>query len=166
MGFSKLTKLYVINVCFMDDCFGEGWGEGGKEWEEVGSGDVLFWSLPGCVHATLLSTISCNFLNCYLFTYETYLRVLKKSFKWAFYIESEFVGFWRPRGKPECAVKNLSEQGRAKNKSTQIWWEPGRHNWWQGSANLTAAPALLPKFVEVRHMKGDYPVDLAQTAQS
>ena len=21
-------------------------GEGGKEWEEVGSGDVLFWSLP------------------------------------------------------------------------------------------------------------------------
>ena len=141
-------------------------GKGEKEWEEVGSGDVLFWSLPGCVHATLLSTISCNFLNCYLFTYETYLRVLKNSFKWAFYIESEFVGFWRPRGKPECAVKNLSEQGRAKNKSTQIWWEPGRHNWWQGSANLTAAPALLPKFVEVRHMKGDYPVDLAQTAQS
>ena len=47
-------------------------GEGGKEWEEVGSGDVLFWSLPGCVHATLLSTISCNFSNCYLFTYETW----------------------------------------------------------------------------------------------
>ena len=43
-------------------------GGGGEEWEEVGSGDVLFWSLPGCVHATLLSTTSCNFLNCYLFT--------------------------------------------------------------------------------------------------
>ena len=73
MGFSKLTKLYVINVCFMDDCVDEGWGGGGggKEWEEVGSGDVLFWSLPGCVHATLLSTKRWHFLNCYLFTYET-----------------------------------------------------------------------------------------------
>ena len=65
--FSKLTKLYVVNVCFMDDCAGGG-GGGGGEWEDVGSGDVLFWSLPGCVHATLLSTTSCNFLNCYLFT--------------------------------------------------------------------------------------------------
>ena len=36
MGFSKLTKLYVINVCFMDDCIDEGWGGGGgrsgKKW--------------------------------------------------------------------------------------------------------------------------------------
>ena len=34
-------------------------------------------------------------------------------------------------------------------------FEPGRHNWWEGSASLTAAPALLPKFVEESHMKGD-----------
>ena len=84
MGFSKLTKFCVVNVCFMDDCVGGGGGGGGgggRSGKEVGSGDVLFWSLPGCVHATLLSTISCNFLNCYLFTYETYLRVLKNSFK-------------------------------------------------------------------------------------
>ena len=30
MGFSKLTKFYVVNVCFMDDCVGGG-GGGGKE---------------------------------------------------------------------------------------------------------------------------------------
>ena len=106
----------------------------------------------------------------------TKLRSSKNWFKCAFYIESEFVGFWRPRGKPECAVKNLSEQGREPTTiSTQIWclpgvstprFEPGRHNWWEGSASLTAAPALLPRFVEVRHMKGDYQVDLAQRTQS
>ena len=39
----------------------EGGGEGGKECKEVGSGDVLFWSLPGCANATLLSTKNCNF---------------------------------------------------------------------------------------------------------
>ena len=117
MGFSKLTKLYVINVCFMDDCVGEGWGEGGKKWEEGGSGDVLFWSLPGCVHATLLSTISCNFLNCYLFTYETYLRVLKNSFKWAFYIESEFVGFWRPGENRSARWKTSRSKGENQQQS-------------------------------------------------
>ena len=43
-------------------CVGGGGGGGeGRSGKEVGSGDVLFWSLPGCVHATLLSTISCNF---------------------------------------------------------------------------------------------------------
>ena len=111
MGFSKLTKLYVINVCFMDDCVDEGWGGGGgKEWEEVGSGDVLFWSLPGCVR-DLIEYNKLQFLKL-LFVYLRNLGVLKNSFKWAFYIESELVGFWRLRGKPECAVKNLSKQGR------------------------------------------------------
>ena len=55
-------------------CVGGGGGGGGGEGrsgKEVGSGDVLFWSLPGCVHATLLSTKRWHFLNCYLFTYET-----------------------------------------------------------------------------------------------
>ena len=73
MGFSKLTKFYVVNVCFMDDCVGGSGGGGGegRSGKEVGSGDVLFWSLPGCVHATLLSTKRWHFLSCYLFTYET-----------------------------------------------------------------------------------------------
>ena len=67
MGFSKLTKFYVVNVWFMDDCVGGGRGGGGKgvggkEGEEVGSGDVLLWSLPGYVHATLiLGTKNCNY---------------------------------------------------------------------------------------------------------
>ena len=30
MGFSKLTKFYVVNVWFMDDCVGGGGGGGGK----------------------------------------------------------------------------------------------------------------------------------------
>ena len=72
MGFSKLTKFYVVNVCFMDDCVGGGGGGGeGRRGKEGGSGDVLFWSLPGCVHATLLSIKRWHFLNCYLFTCET-----------------------------------------------------------------------------------------------
>ena len=167
MGFfSKLTKFYVVNVCFMDDCVGEGWGGGeGVGRSGVGRCFVLVFA-RGCVDATLLSTISCNFWNCYLFTYETWEFLRTRLNERSTSNQNLLVFDRRPRGKPECAVKNLSEQGRAKNKSTQIWWEPGRHNWWQGSANLTAAPALLPKFVEVRHMKGDYPVDLAQTAQS
>ena len=73
MGFfSKLTKFYVVNVCFMDDCVGEGWGGGeGVGRSGVGRCFVLVFA-RGCVDATLLSTISCNFWNCYLFTYETW----------------------------------------------------------------------------------------------
>ena len=70
MGFfSKLTKLYVVNVCFMDDCAGG--GGGGEEWEEVGSGDVLFWSLPGCVHATFIEYNKLQFFKLLFVYYET-----------------------------------------------------------------------------------------------
>ena len=47
----------------------------------------------------------------------------------------------------------------------EIWNRAPCHNWWEENA-LAIAPALLPKFGEVRHMEGDFPVDLAQTAQS
>ena len=46
MGFSKLTKLYVINVCFMDDCVGEGWGEGGRSGKKGGREMFCFGLCP------------------------------------------------------------------------------------------------------------------------
>lgn len=54
-------------------------GRGGKEWEEVGSGDVLFWSLPGCVR-DLIEYNKLQFLKL-LFVYLRNLGVLKNSFK-------------------------------------------------------------------------------------
>ena len=75
---------------------GGGTGLGGKGWEEVGSGDVLLWSLPGCVYATLiLGTKKLQFLKP-LFVYLRSLGVLKNLFKWVralIQIESKFVGF-------------------------------------------------------------------------
>ena len=44
--FSKLTKLYVVNVCFMDDCAGGGGGGGGagrsgKKWGRMRPCDLI-----------------------------------------------------------------------------------------------------------------------------
>ena len=111
MGFSKLTKLYVINVCFMDDCVDEGWGGGGEGVGRSGCGRCFVLVFARMRPCDLIEYNKLQFLKL-LFVYLRNLGVLKNSFKWAFYIESELVGFWRLRGKPECAVKNLSKQGR------------------------------------------------------
>ena len=75
-------------------------------------------------------------------------------------------GKTRVRGEKPLGAKERTNNNLNPNMVSTPRFEPERHNWWEGSASVTAAPALLPKFVEARHMKGDYPVDLAQTAQS
>ena len=81
MGFSKLTKLYVINVCFMDDCVDEGWGGGGGE--GVGRSGVgrcfvlVFARMRPC---DLIEYNKLQFLKL-LFVYLRNLGVLKNSFK-------------------------------------------------------------------------------------
>ena len=87
---------------------GGGGGRSGKKW---GREMFCFGLCPRMRRCDLIEYNKLQFLKL-LFVYLRNLGVLKNSFKWAFYIESEFVGFWRLRGKPECAVKNLSKQGR------------------------------------------------------
>ena len=99
MGFSKLTKFYVVNVCFMDDCVGGGGGGGRKEWERSGVGRCFVLVFARMRPCDLIEYKKVAFFKL-LFVYLRNLGVLKNSFKCAFCMESEFVGFWRPRGKP------------------------------------------------------------------
>ena len=91
MGFSKLTKFYVVNVCFMDDCVGEGWG-GGEGVGRSGVGRCFVLVFARMRPCDLIEYKKVAFFKL-LFVYLRNLGVLKNSFKCAFYMESEFVGF-------------------------------------------------------------------------
>ena len=81
MGFfSKLTKFYVVNVCFMDDCVGEGWGGGGRSGKKWGREMFCFGLCPRMRRCDLIEYNKLQFLKL-LFVYLRNLGVLKNSFK-------------------------------------------------------------------------------------
>ena len=79
MGFSKLTKLYVINVCFMDDCVDEGWG-GGEGVGRSGVGRCFVLVFARMRPCDLIEYKKVAFFKL-LFVYLRNLGVLKNSFK-------------------------------------------------------------------------------------
>ena len=100
MGFSKLTKFYVVNVWFMDDCVGGGRGGGGGSGGEGGgrSGVGRYFALVSARICSCDLNIGYKKLQLLkpLFVYLRSLGVLKNLFKWIralIQIESKFVGF-------------------------------------------------------------------------
>jgi len=91
MGFSKLTKFYVVNVWFMDNCVSIG-GGGGERGRKRGARSVFVLVFARMRPCDLIEYKKLQFFKL-LFVYLRNLGVLKNSFKCALYIESEFVGF-------------------------------------------------------------------------
>ena len=134
MGFSKLTKFYVVNVCFMDDCVGGSGGGGGrKEWERSGVGRCFVLVFARMRPCDLIEYKKVAFFKL-LFVYLGNLGVLKNSFKCAFLHGIRICWFLTTEGKTVVrGAKPLGARERTNNNLNlnMVFWqrfEPGRHN--------------------------------------